>query len=56
MQLVGLDINPNKALTDNEKIVIEDKVSNYLQINGFDEEYKPTREGLMCESILDLLV
>ena len=34
---------------------IEEAVADYLQINGFDEDYNITPEGAMCESILDLL-
>ena len=34
---------------------ISDKVSVHLMIHGFDEDYKPTKDGLMCESILDIL-
>jgi len=42
-------------ISDDELVKIEEKVSLYLQKRGFDEEYKPTEEGLMCESILDKL-
>lgn len=30
-----------------------ERVSDCLQEKGFDEDYKPTRIGLLCESILD---
>lgn len=52
---LGLNINPNRPLTDDEESMVEEKVANHLQVYGFDEEYKPTKEGIMCESILDLL-
>ena len=51
---ISIDINFDK-ISDDEFVMIEDKVSAYLQKNGFDEEYKPTKEGLMCEAILDHL-
>ena len=40
-------------LTDDDWGEIEDIVADALQINGFDEDYKPTSIGIMCESILD---
>ena len=41
------------ALTDYE--TIEQKVSEYLQKQGFNADYTPTPEGIICESILDML-
>ena len=39
---------------DDEDILnVEEKVSNYLQKHGFDKNYQPTEDGLICESILD---
>lgn len=44
------------GLNENSKLdVIEDKVGDYLALNGFDENYKPTEDGLICESILDYI-
>lgn len=43
------------SLSDDEFVMIEEIVSKHLQRNGFDAEYKPTREGLVCEAILDKL-
>lgn len=42
-------------LTDAEYDAIEEKVSDHLQRHGFDKNDKPTKDGLMCESILDQL-
>lgn len=50
-----LGIEPEKVQTDEDYIELEDKVSERLQTVGFDENYNPTEEGKMCESILDLL-
>ncbi len=35
--------------------VIEEKVGDYLTLNCLDENYKPTADGLLCESILDYI-
>lgn len=35
--------------------VIEDRVSEYLEKYGFDENYNITDEGKICESILDCI-
>jgi hypothetical protein len=35
--------------------IIEDRVAKYLETKGFDRNYRPTAEGLICESILDLI-
>ena len=54
--LKSIGINANfDTISDDEFVTIEEKVSEHLQKRGFDEEYKPTKEGLMCESILDKL-
>lgn len=55
MKKIGISINSFEDITDEEFIMIEEKVSDYLQTKGFDESYKPNDDGLMCESILDLL-
>ncbi|MBE5813971.1 MAG: hypothetical protein E7320_02025 [Clostridiales bacterium] len=54
--LKSIGINANfDTISDDEFATIEEKVSEHLQKRGFDEEYEPTKEGLMCESILDKL-
>lgn len=40
-------------LNDNDVFEMEDVVSNFLQINGFDENYKITKDGKLAEDILD---
>ncbi len=42
-------------LTDEQACDIFDKASVRLMVKGFDENYEPTADGLMCESILDIL-
>lgn len=54
LKSIGINANFNK-ISDDEFATIEEKVSIHLQKKGFDEDYKPTKEGLMCESILDKL-
>lgn len=43
-------------LSDEDLAEIEDAVSEKLQKSGFDENYKITDAGKMCESILDALL
>lgn len=55
-----LEINwtvPNNLynLSDDEVCEIVEKATIRLMVHGFDEEYEPTYDGLMCESILDIL-
>lgn len=40
-------------LNDSDIFEMEDVVSNFLQINGFDKDYKITKEGKLAENILD---
>ena len=42
-------------LSDEQVCSIFEKTSVRLMMYGFDEEYEPTYNGLMCESILDIL-
>lgn len=52
----SLDIESDfENLTDDALAEIEDIVSEKLQKSGFDENYKITEEGKICESILDKL-
>lgn len=52
----SLGINADfKNLSDDMLAEIEDIVSEKLQKSGFDEDYKVTDIGKICESILDKL-
>ena len=52
----GLGIRANfNAPSDDEAVLIEDRVATCLQEHGFDKDYMPTAIGTMCESILDEL-
>lgn len=55
MNRIGISINFSDMISDVDYLYIEEKVSEYLQIHGFDNKYEPTEEGKICESILDLL-
>lgn len=55
MQEIGVSVVSFDDLTDADYELIEEKVSNHLQKNGFDANYGSTEAGKMCESILDLL-
>lgn len=54
MKKIGISINFDN-ITNDDFVAIEETVSEYLQVNGFGEDYTPTSEGKMCESILDML-
>ena len=53
MKSINIKIDFDKKLLDEDLINIEEKVSERLQIVGFDKDYNITEEGQMCESILD---
>lgn len=55
MHKIGISINSFDNLTDSDYEQIETKVSEHLQKKGFDKDYSPTKDGEMCESILDML-
>ena len=55
MNKIGISVDFSKALSDADYESIEENVSEYLQKHGFDENYLPTEEGTMCETILDSL-
>lgn len=40
---------------DEDEVVIEEKVGDYLTLNCLDENYNPNEQGLICESILDYI-
>jgi len=52
MKKLGIRANFN-APSDDEAVLIEDRVASCLQEHGFDKDYMPTAIGTMCESILD---
>lgn len=54
MQNIGISINFDN-ISDKDIDLIEEKVSKHLQEHGFDKEYLPTKDGKICESILDIL-
>lgn len=51
--LKKLNRKKNFNLNDSDIFEIEDVVSNFLQINGFDKDYKITKDGKLAENILD---
>lgn len=54
MKSLGLDFD-FENLSEDELFQIEEVVGEELQMSGFDEEYEATKEGKLCESILDQL-
>lgn len=52
---IGLKIDFEKELSDDDYIDIEEQVGLKLQISGFDKNDNVTEIGKMCESILDKL-
>ncbi|NLA69647.1 MAG: hypothetical protein GX852_01215 [Clostridiales bacterium] len=50
---VGMD--PDKISNDNDYVLLEEKIGDYLVMNCLDEKYKPNKEGLACKSILGKL-
>lgn len=54
MKKIGISIK-QKNISDSDILLIEEKVSEYLQEKGFNEDYSPNQEGEMSESILDML-
>ncbi len=47
--------NDATKLSDEQVCDLFEKTSIYLMKHGFDKNYDPTSDGLMCESILDIL-
>lgn len=54
MQKIGLHLD-FEHLSDDDWVLIEEKVGDYYNLNTLDEDYKPNAEGRICESILDNL-
>lgn len=55
MKSIGIPIDFSKRLTTVDYEVIEERVAEYLQKNGIDKDYLPSKEGKLCEEILDML-
>ncbi|MBO7251397.1 MAG: hypothetical protein J6V25_02100 [Oscillospiraceae bacterium] len=55
MKRIGISIDFSKPLRDNHLEQIEEKVSEHLQLKGFDKDYSPTADGRICEAILDMI-
>lgn len=54
MKSIGLFVNFEHP-TDDEWVLIEDKIGDRLTGQELDADYNPTPNGVICESILDLL-
>ncbi len=52
---IGFGFDVRKDLSDDEYFELDEKVSDYLMKNGFDDDYKPNAIGQVCESIMDIL-
>ncbi len=50
--VLGLDFNYDRP-SDDDWVLLEDKCADKLSLLGLDNEYNPTKIGLICESILD---
>ena len=53
MNANGINVDFNKKISVDDYILIEEKVSHLLQIEGFDENYEANQVGIMCEEIID---
>jgi hypothetical protein len=52
---IGIYLSSYDNVTFDEEGKVEEKVGEYLQIYGFDKNYRLTSDGKLCESILDKL-
>ena len=55
MKAQGITVDFTQKLTDSDYEQIEEEISALLQKKGFDSQYKLTKTGEICESILDVL-
>lgn len=55
MKEIGINANFDNP-SDDEWIEIEDKVGDWLCLQCLDEDYYPNEQGIICESILDLVI
>jgi len=51
---IGFSFDVQKDLSDAEYFEIDQKVSDYMMTNGFEND-EPNQIGLICESIMDIL-
>lgn len=51
--LENLKVKESNNLNIEDIIKIEDVISSFLQVKGFDKNYNITKEGKLAESILD---
>ena len=51
---IGFSFDVQKDLSNDEYFEIDQKVSDYMMMNGFEKD-EPNQIGLLCESILDIL-
>lgn len=51
--IIGVNIEDSNY-TDDEILEIGEKVSNYIMLNNFDDDYKPNDLCLIFESIMDV--
>jgi|GEM_PF-927582 len=49
------NINLDSDLTDDELIEMEDELGDHLTLKCLDDNYEPTREGVVCEDLLEIL-
>ncbi len=54
MRKIGLNLN-FECLSDDDWVLIEETVGDYLILQCLGEDYTPNEEGMICYSILDLL-
>lgn len=54
MRSIGLNID-FEHISGEDWVKIEDMVGNRLMDCGFDDDYEPNQDGLMCESIIDVI-
>lgn len=53
LRRIGLDFDYSKKLTDEEAVMLEERVGDYLTLECLDEDYNPNRDGLICYDILE---
>ena len=54
MKRIGLSLDFDNLSID-DYATIEETVGDHLALHGLDNEYQPTKDGRICESILDRL-
>lgn len=55
LKMLDISVDISNTIDDTTCDEIEEKVSTYLQKCGFDENYSLTKNGILCEEILDIL-